>query len=380
MSDEHEYATIAADLLRERKGEGRTRGVDRLQGISVVMQAMAKRARRKAQLRALTIGASLVAAAGVALVAGWFGARAPARASAVCSAPSCAGAVGSAFGTVAGHPFEPGQSIASGRGRATVVEFGPVTRIALDELSELEYRQGDRTRRFALLSGAVHLKVDKLTAGQRFLIETEDTQVEVRGTVFDVALAGRDDSCVSPKTRVSVEEGVVEVRFRGKVTRVQAGESWPASCEEHAAPPASAPEPHAKTPVARATPGVVTALGKAKPGEPAANSSRSDAPASKPGSSEPSGQASSLLAEQNNLYAEAASLHRSGRFGDALSAYERLLARFPNGPLAESASVGRLRILAKSERARAKEEARRYLSRYPHGIASAEAQSLLLEP
>ena len=374
MSDEHEYATLAADLLRERKAEARTRGVDRLQGISVVTRAMAKRDRRKAQMRVLTVGAALVAAAGIALIAGWYGARAPGRsASGVCTAPSCVGATAPAeFGMVAGRPFEPGQSIAAGRGRATVVEFGPVTRITLDELSELEYRQGDRTRRFALLSGAVHLKVEKLSAGQRFLVETVDTQVEVRGTVFDVALTGPDD-CASPKTRVSVEEGVVDVRFKGKLTRVHAGQSWPASCEEPVTEPAHTPEARAKS--ASAPPRAAVAPGAAKPAEPAANttSSRSDAAAGKPAETAPS----SSLAEQNNLYAEAAALHRAGRFGDALSAYERLLARFPNGPLAESASVGRLRILAKSERARAKDEARRYLSRYPHGIASAEAQALL---
>jgi TolA-binding protein len=103
------------------------------------------------------------------------------------------------------------------------------------------------------------------------------------------------------------------------------------------------------------------------------------ASASKP-SGETSAQVSSVLAEQNDLYAEAAALHRSGRSSDALAAYDRLLARFPSGPLAESASVGRLRILAKSTGSRAKEEARHYLSRYPRGIASAEAQALLGKP
>jgi TolA-binding protein len=270
-----------------------------------------------------------------------------------------------------------------------VVEFGPVTRIALDEMSELEYRQGDRTQRFALLSGSVHLKVDKLRAGQRFLVETLDAQVEVRGTVFDVALAAPDDGCVSPRTRVSVEEGVVEVRFHGKTSRVHAGESWPASCEEQNA--VAAPQPSAKRTAEPSAEGPSRVLAKSKRAELASNTApaRSDAaaasvaavPAASPKAApEPTQAMASLLAEQNNLYAEAAALHRSGRLGDALSAYERLLARFPNGPLAESASVGRLLILAKSERARAKGEARRYLSRYPHGIASAEAQALLLEP
>lgn len=389
MSGEHEYATIAAELLATRKQEARTRSPDRQQGIAIVANAMTERARRVARVRAAKLGALLVAAAGIALVGGWLGARAPARATATCVGPACAGPpVRSVVGTVAGRPFEPGQSIMAGRGQATVVEFGPVTRIALDELSELEYRQADRTQRFGLLSGAVHLKVAKLKAGQRFLVETVDTQVEVRGTEFDVALAKAGDGCAAPRTRISVEEGVVEVRFRGKTSRVRAGESWPATCDEPLAPvvPASPAKVSAAPAPARVS--ALRAPAKPKVSQPALNAAPAKSePAATPAAApvskanvEPAAALASLLAEQNNLYAEAAALHRSGRLADALSAYERLLARFPGGPLAESASVGRLRILAKSERTRAAEEARRYLARYPHGIASAEAQALLSGP
>lgn len=378
MSDEHEYATIAAELLANRKPEARSRGVDRQHGISVVAQAMAERARRGARARSFKLGALLAVAAGVALIGGWLGARAPAPSAAACSAPSCAGAVAPRFGTVAGRPFEPGQSIVAGRGQATVVEFGPVTRIALDELSELEYRQGDRTQRFRLLSGAVRLNVAKLTVGQRFLVETADAEVEVRGTVFDVALGPADDACASPRTRVSVEEGVVEVRFKGKTSRVQAGESWPVSCDEPRS--GATPEPSAKplaTPATADAPRVPSAAKLA----PAASSKASGLrePAAVKSGSAPASPPKSGLAEHNDLYAEAASLQRSGQLSSALSVYERLLEHFPSGPLAENASVARLRILAKSDRARAKAEARRYLSRYPEGIARAEAQALLRE-
>lgn len=389
MSDEHEYATIAAELLASRKPEARTRSVDRQQGIAIVAQAMAERARRVARVRAAKLSALLAAAAGIALVGGWLGARAPAQATVTCVGPSCAGSSArSTFGTVAGRPFEPGQSIMAGRGQSTVVEFGPVTRIALDELSELEYRQADRTQRFGLLSGAVHLKVAKLKAGQRFLVETVDTQVEVRGTEFDVAVAKPGDGCASPRTRISVEEGVVEVRFHGKTSRVRAGESWPASCDEPVSLLAPAQPANVSAVPAPAPVSALRASVASKPREAALNAAPAKAepaatPAAAPGTkanAEPASASASLLAEQNNLYAEAARLHRSGRLADALSTYESLLARFPSGPLAESASVGRLRILAKSERTRAVEEARRYLARYPHGIASAEAQALLSGP
>ncbi|HWA73162.1 MAG TPA: FecR domain-containing protein [Polyangiaceae bacterium] len=384
---ERDYAQIAAELLAKRKPEARSRLVDRAHGISVVAGAMAARTRLHARVRALKLGGLLAAAAGLALVAGWFGAHSRAQSVAsACSAPSCLPSETPArFGTVAGRPFEPGQSIVAGRGRSTVVEFGPVTRIALSELSELEYRDGGRTQRFGLLSGAVHLKVEKLKAGQRFLVETADAQVEVRGTVFDVAVAPPEEACAGSRTRVSVEEGLVEVRSHGKTARIRPGESWPASCDEVlAADPADAAarvaasekaapvlHPRSATP-ARAAETTQPSAAPAAPRDAAASGSKPASEASAP--------ISSALAEQNNLYAEAAALHRSGRSSEALAAYDRLLARFPAGPLAESASVGRLRILAKFEGPRARDEARRYLSRYPRGIASVEAQAFLGKP
>lgn len=385
---ERDYASIAAELLARRKPEARSRLVDRAHGISVVTGAMAKRARLHARVRALKLGGLLAAAAGLALVAGWLGAHSRAQSMvSACSAPSCLPPAAPAhLGMVAGRPFEPGQSIVAGRGRATVVEFGSVTRIALSELSELEYREGSHTQRFGLLSGAVHLKVEKLEAGQRFLVETADAQVEVRGTVFGVAVLPPEDTCAGSRTRVTVEEGLVEVRSRGKTTRIRPGQSWPASCEEPplaapAAPPARVASSEKAAVVSRShamPPARVASIEQGAVSAPAPAHDTA-ASASKP-SGESNAQVSSILAEQNNLYAEAAALHRSGRSSDALAAYDRLLARFPGGPLAESASVGRLRILAKSSGSRAKEEARHYLSRYPRGIASAEAQALLGKP
>lgn len=386
---EPDYTRIAAELLAKRKLESRSRVVDRARGISTVANAMAERGRRSARVRTLKLSGLLAAAAGLALVFGWLGARGHNQSLAsACTAPSCAPATPARFGTVAGRPFEPGQSIVAGRGRSTVVEFGAVTRIALDESSELEYREGSRTQRFGLLGGAVHLKVEKLKAGQRFLIETADAQVEVRGTVFDVAVTPPSDTCAGTRTRVSVEEGLVEVRFRGKTARIRPGESWPASCDEVA----SALERQPGAPQAPTTPKANASRPSASAparlaDDPKPSASQSTAPSTHEtaaAGSKPRAEAttlvSSVLAEQNNLFAEAAVLHRSGRSAEALAAYERLLARFPGGPLAESASVGRLRILSKSDSARARDEARRYLARYPRGIASVEAQALLQKP
>ena len=87
--------------------------------------------------------------------------------------------------------------------------------------------------------------------------------------------------------------------------------------------------------------------------------------------------AATALAHQNDLFAEAVDLRRRGDVGGALHAYQALIQRFPNSPLAENALAERMRMLQASDREHAREEAARYMLRYPHGFAAAEAQRLL---
>jgi ferric-dicitrate binding protein FerR (iron transport regulator) len=367
VSHEPDLSTIAGEILAERAPEPRAKGFDRQQGITLVAQAIAERTRRRRWQRIGLIAGGLSAAAAVFVIAGFIGAQRAAQEAKACEGAACDEAALARVGTVAGRPFEPGQSIVAGRGRSTLIEFGPATRIALDESTELEYRQGDGTRRFGLVRGVVHLDVAKLQPGQRFLVETGDTEVEVRGTSFDVA-TGSESGCASPRTRVEVSHGVVDVRFRGKTFRVHQGQHWPERCEVEAAiaVPAAAPESPAPS--------------SAEP-QAAAPRVRAARHAKTPGAApRPAPTRESELAAQNDLYSEAVAARRAGRSSDALVAYERLLTRFPNGPLAESASAGRLRLLAKLDSTRARSEARAYLSRYPRGMARAEAEALLGEP
>ena len=60
-----------------------------------------------------------------------------------------------------------------------------------------------------------------------------------------------------------------------------------------------------------------------------------------------------------------------------LSEFDRLLSRYPSGPLAESASVERMRLLKTVAPERATASAREYLARYPTGFARTEAESLV---
>jgi hypothetical protein len=56
------------------------------------------------------------------------------------------------------------------------------------------------------------------------------------------------------------------------------------------------------------------------------------------------------------------------------------MARYPASPLAESAAVQRMNLLAASDPARVKVAARQYLARYPQGYARTEAEGLLARP
>jgi TolA-binding protein len=111
-----------------------------------------------------------------------------------------------------------------------------------------------------------------------------------------------------------------------------------------------------------------------------APSKAADASLKRGTSSFPVTDAGAALSEQNDLFAKAVTLRQSGRLGEALSAYEEVIRRFPNGALAESASGEHLRLLIKTDPTRARAEARVYLARYPRGFAAREAQALLGAP
>lgn len=195
---------------------------------------------------------------------------------------------------------------------------------------------------FRVDAGTVEFHVAKLSPGNRFLVDTSDAEVEVRGTRFRVSIA--PDPCPNGTlTRVAVTEGVVAVRRAGSEVSVRPGEQWPTDCAQPAIPlvPASA-------------------LPRAASAVPAT-----------------SGRGESALAEQNALFAVAVDARRRGDTGGAIAALEQLLSRYPSGPLDESARAERLRVLRAAGSARAEAVARDYLARYPAGFARAEAEAVI---
>ena len=98
--------------------------------------------------------------------------------------------------------------------------------------------------------GRIELDVIPLAAGERFRVVTDNGEVEVRGTSFEVLAAGRS------LRSVSVSRGRVEVRAGGGLAVLDPGDKWePAAPLAPAAPAAAPAQAVTEPPPARHVPG-----------------------------------------------------------------------------------------------------------------------------
>jgi hypothetical protein len=380
---EIDYCLLAANALRRRSLATRESNFSRDVGVSLIAQTIEKKTRRaKLKRQVWAVSAS---AAALAIVSWWgIGAQRSFTKSATPSLASCSSPSGCSraptpigdLGVVDGRTIEPGSRITAAADRATNVDLRSGTHLALTAGSLLSYDEGAENHRFTLFHGSVHLEVNKLAANQRFLVDTPDTEVEVRGTVFDVGWQDAADHC-GKQTHVTVTEGVVEVRHRGTTVLVTAGKSWPEPCvvSQRVALGAARLVPrNTPTPVRRseAIPGGGLATG---------NEMLGFQPPSPTGNAEPSPtKRASDLAEQNDLFARASAARHAGNESLAIRLYDELLTRFPRSPLTESAISSRLTLLKSGDPKRARYEAKRYLEAYPSGFSRKLAESILQEP
>jgi ferric-dicitrate binding protein FerR (iron transport regulator) len=357
-------------LLRDSVAETESLGAIALppgrdEAIARVATALRERARRGRRRRMVT---ALSLAAGLALVAGG-GALAVRHASSPggADAPSpghlarLVDPTGDVTALREGRPAPSVGVLAEGTElRTTVSEasmaFASGTQVTLGSASRVRLVEQTARKRFSLQEGSLFAKVAKLKADERFVVTTSDAEIEVRGTAFRVSVVQADPACGGgTPTRLEVSEGVVVVRHEGAEVRVAAGERWPSCVAAPPVSPAAAPS------------------ASAEPARPASASlSAPSAPARVAGPS----TGSSRLAEQNDLFDQAMREKRAGNPTGAMTLLERLLDGHPAGPLAESARVERMRLLASSDRAHAAAAARDYLGRHPHGFARDEAEAL----
>jgi TolA-binding protein len=365
------YAAAAAKLLRRYLPSATVASGDEARGIATIERALRTRTRQR---RLLTICASLAAAAAILAVATQFGKwrqlSASAAAIAINVTPSGQGA---ALARNDGEaPLEAHSSLESGQRVETPVNGGASIQLSTGTSMTLAGRTSFRvdsqgaTQRFTLQRGQLVAHVAKLAARQRFIIDTPDAEVEVRGTRFRLRVIEHGESCgAGARTRLDVSEGVVEVRAaNGAATRVEAGEAWPTDCSGTTAHVPQSPAP--------SQPAVLDAAAGPK------HEGRGGAPAARAAAKEAEAHRISGLTAQNDLFADGIARGRQGDTSGALRAYQELMTRFPSSPLAENAMVERMRLLART--ANGANEARRYLARYPHGFAVREAEKLLAEP
>lgn len=368
------YAAAAAKLLRRHLPNRQVALLEPERSLATIQRALRLRSRRR---RWAALAAVLAAAASAVLGVKAFGLlRAqPAQVAAVSINVSPAGN-GAAVRTNQGElPLAPNAAVQAGQRIETPLDGGASLQLSTGTAMKLAGSTSFRiesqgaTERFSLLRGELSAHVAKLSRGQRFVVETPDAEVEVRGTRFTVKVLEHAEACGNgSRTRLDVSEGRVEVRAASLVVSVRAGERWPSDCAS--APTASLPAP------VRAEPRPDASAG---PDADVANDGKRPAlepPSAVPHASRAAAASTSALAQQNDLFAEGVAKRRLGDVSGALRAYDELISRFPSSPLAQNAAVERMRLLAAVGDAQAASEARRYLARYPHGFALEEARQL----
>ena len=398
MSSNDRYAKEAASRIQRAWREGLPR-LSSAPRNSIASAERALRARRRQRVlvrRVLPVLLSSVAVGGLALA--WLSAaRRPPR------GPAIAGGTpalmlfktspGVATAQTTDRPLGAGDQVFAPLTAPVRLGDTAGTELTLEPGSMLTVVESTATRRFALRRGAVESRVRKLAAGERFIIETSDAEIEVHGTEFRVAV-GEPESVpctgAGPRatiaTRVSVTGGVVSVKWSGDEQRLHPGDEWPPRCADGRA--LLAPADRARA-AADSEPAIAPSGESSPPTRPVrhhANAGsagpRPAAPASAGNGGElrapPAHVPASVLAAQNDLFLSAVRARRAGQNARALALFERFMRDYPDASLFESALVHKMRLLAAtSDLAAASASARQYLARFPDGFARDEARALL---
>ena len=341
------YTDLAAKLLARGAADDESAPAtfsDRAASIAAIEGAL--RARRRRRLAPWLACGVAAAAAAVLVPLGWRGLRSTETASLAGAARgdspgttsltiAAVGGSGTSIETTAGPRLAAhGDRIAAGS--SVHVPGSSHLLLALDTGTQLRVGASSQVRltslgaaqRFDVERGTLEADVAKLPPGGRFVVATSDAEVEVKGTRFTVAVLPTPSTCAPfVRTQVTVQEGIVAVRFAGGELQVEAGSAWPVC------PPQSPP------------PDVHGSRTRARPPQ-------SPAPVPKVAASSAQPAAHSTLAEQNDLLAAALSARRRGDLGEAIRWLDRLIARYPNGQLIENARAERRRLIeARAEKA-----------------------------
>jgi hypothetical protein len=398
VSSNDRYAKEAASRIQRAWREGLPR-LSSAPRNSIASAERALRARRRHRVlvrRVLPVLLSSVAVGGLALA--WLSAaRRPARAPAI--AADTRGLIlfktapGAATALTVDRSLGAGDQVFAPLTAPVRLGDTAGTELTLEPGSMLTVVESTATRRFALRRGAVESRVRKLAAGERFIIETADAEIEVHGTEFRVAV-GEPESVpctgAGPRatvaTRVSVTAGVVSVKWSGDEQRLHPGDEWPPRCADARALLVPADRAPAAAP---AEPPIAPSGESSAPNRPAHHHASAGSAGPSPAAPATAGNGAALrapradvpasvLAAQNDLFLSAVRARRAGQNARALALFERFMRDYPDASLFESALVHKMRLLAAtSDFAAASASARQYLARFPDGFARDEARALL---
>lgn len=387
------YARAAARLLREiRQPDHVPSAAARARSLSTIERALATKQERE---RRLWLATAAAAAAVFVLVVIGIASRmaSPPGQDMVSLSVAARGSGASVTDTRGTHALTDqvelaaGSSVSTSKSGRAVFHLSTGTRLALGTAGHISVASVDRVQRFRLTQGALDAHVAKLKSGERFVIETLDAAVEVRGTAFRVTILDLDAACAGGgRTRVRVTEGVVNVRSRGKSIDVRAGASWPAQCSVEPRPSASAHDGAQQKIVVdaeRRPKGSVAAAPRFE--STASREPRSELrpiteAAASEGIAEPEPPQRAALSHQNDKFELAVRTRQRGDHQSALGLYRDFIREFPASPLAQNARVEVMRLLARSNKTAAAKAASDYLTRYPTGFAREEAERIIAAP
>lgn len=252
---------------------------------------------------------------------------------------------GTAIALASGMGVAEGGTVTTLPGGTARLELKSGTELSLSASAELAVERLSKVQRFRLGAGRANVHVAPLEPGERFLLATEDVEIEVHGTRFEVESTLVDAACdVATATRIAVTEGVVEVRRGADRVRLEAPAQWP-DCRPGTVPELE-PEPEAVAPAPEPAPRVLR-------------------------------KRATSLNELNARYREAIAAKRRGDTKAALQLFDDFYRLHPKSQLAEAARVEALRLLARFDAGRARTAAQEYLGLYPNGFARDEASAVL---
>ncbi len=231
-----------------------------------------------------------------------------------------------------------------------IVTPAPQTRMSQVSADDIE--------RVLLEHGTVMVQVAPLHGAQRFLVATQDAEVEVRGTRFSVT------ATQGSLREVVVHEGLVEVRHGGVSLMLGVGDRW------------SRPETSAADPASKST--AATASAARRAGSGSGNGSGARAAAGSGSSMGSGNRAAAGASARSAAFARAVRLMETGEHAEASSALDKFARENGSDPRAEDAAFLAIIALQRSGRhAAAATAARDYLRTYPKGFRRADAAAIV---